>query len=128
MTITSHIRFIQQFDWTSEDNKHHISFAVTDMLNALKQGTLPFATATVPIDATFAETWCKLRIDNEYYCRNMSQAQMDRPVLGVWMPDETVLLIDGSHRYMARYWHSLPTIDYVLIAEGWQRFAKETKL
>ena len=129
MAVISRIAFIQIFDWESEDKKHKITFQVTDMLRAIVSGKLKAELVTSPIDANFAEQWCKLRIDNHYYCKNMAQKKMDEPVLGVWMDDNTVLLIDGSHRYMARYYAGYATVDYMLVAYGdWQGYAKETKL
>jgi hypothetical protein len=130
MVMTSYRigRLIQSFAWTSEDQKEHITFDVTAMLDAIRDKTLSVEAVTTALDANFAETWVTKRDLNNYYCRNMSLRQMKSPVLGVWMLDGSVLLIDGSHRYMARYYAGYTEIDYLLVAYGdWQGFAQITE-
>jgi hypothetical protein len=58
------------------------------------------------------------------HVRSMSATRRSMPVLGVWMPDLTVVLIDGGHRYMARVINGEAEITYNLIAEeDWKPYA-----
>lgn len=124
MSNKPHIIILEQFDWTSTDGKTSITFRITEMLGAIAAGQLKTDLITSPLDANFARQWLIKRDLNEYYCRNMSLRRLDQPVLGVWMPDKTVLLIDGSHRYMARYYSGQTTVDYHLVAlADWQSYA-----
>ena len=100
-------------------------FRVTEILDAIAKGGLKAQLITTAIDTTFVEDWLIKRELNMLLCHRMGVSRMAIPVLGVWMPDGTVLLIDGSHRYMAKYLNGDDTIDYMLIANGdWQRFAQ----
>ena len=119
------LRRLERFDWASPDGKTQARFNVTEMLNAIAKGKLKANRITARIDTTFVEDWLVKRELNMPLCHRMGISRMTIPVLGVWMPDSTVLLIDGSHRYMAKYLNGDDTIDYMLIANGdWQRFAQ----
>ena len=113
------------FDWVSPEGKTQVHFNVTEILEAIAEGSLKANRITTLIDTTFVEDWLVKRELNMPLCHRMGVSRMTIPVLGVWMPDGTVLLIDGSHRYMAKYLNGDDTIDYMLIANGdWQRFAQ----
>jgi hypothetical protein len=114
----------EQFDWLSPEGETSISFRVTAMLADITSGRLPAADVTTELSVEFADTWVSQRELNLEYVRGMSDARRNMPVLGVCMPDETVLLIDGSHRYMARRMHGDTTVDYKLVALGaWEPYA-----
>lgn len=115
---------IEYFDWTSPDGKTSITFRVTDMLNAISTGTLRAQRVTTRIDTEFVELWLVKRELSDRLIARMTPERRNEPVLGAWMPDGSVLLIDGSHRYMARYLEGLDEIDYNLIAyDDWQGYA-----
>lgn len=117
-------QFLQRFDWQSEDAGVSISFDVTAMLRDITAGRLVAELVTAPLDETFALTWVSKRDLNFSYCNTMSPVRRNIPVLGAWMPDGTVLLIDGSHRYWARYSRGENEIDYLLIREkDWKPYA-----
>ena len=119
------LRRLERFDWTSPDGNASARFRVTEILDAIAKGGLKAQLVTTAIDTTFVEDWLVKRELNMPLCHRMGVSRMTIPVLGVWMPDGTVLLIDGSHRYMAKYLNGDDTIDYMLIANGdWQRFAQ----
>jgi hypothetical protein len=108
---------IEVFDWTSEDGATHIHFRITEALLAIAQGTLHADAVETPTDEAFAREWLVQRGLNYRYCMTMSASRLAEPVLGVWMPDGTVLLIDGSHRYFARVLRKLPLVRYRIV--GW---------
>lgn len=115
---------IELFDWTSPDRETSIRFAVTSLSYAMANGQVPFEHVTTALDSEFARIWLPQRELNKDLCANMTKRRRDEPVLGAWMPDGTVLLIDGSHRYMARYLHHEETIDYYLVKYAdWKPFA-----
>ena len=119
------LRRLERFDWTSPDGNARARFRVTEILDAIAKGGLKAQLVTTALDTTFVEDWLVKRELNMPLCHRMGVSHMTIPVLGVWMPDGTVLLIDGSHRYMAKYLNGDDTIDYMLIANGdWQRFAQ----
>jgi hypothetical protein len=121
------LRRLEQFDWASPDGKTQATFNVTEMLSAITDGKLKANRITTRIDTTFVEDWLVKRELNMPLCHRMGVSRQAIPVLGVCMPDDSVLLIDGSHRYMAKYLNGDDTIDYMLVANGdWQRFATIT--
>lgn len=123
MPIIPIIRRTETFDWISEDAQTRVRFPITAMLAAMVDKTLNYETLTTRISATFVLAWLVSRVDTTNF-RPISEPRLGEPVLGAWMPDRSILLIDGSHRYYARYQRGLETIDYnVLLEEDWQRFA-----
>ncbi len=128
MKIIPILRHIETFEWTSEDEKTQISFEVTKMLDEIAAGRLKADHVTTEINETFITTWLSKRELNPLRIVSISRSRLDEPVLGVWM-DDAVLLIDGGHRYLARYALGLKTVDYLLVAESdWRPFSTETKL
>jgi hypothetical protein len=106
---------IQRFDWISEDKETEIHFMVTDLLDDMNSGAVAFERLQAPIDPDWAAAWLikrDLYLSRILAIRNIP-ALYQEPLLGVTMPNNTVLLIDGSHRYMARllegetmnFWH-----------------------
>ena len=119
--------FLQRFDWDSEDGKCHICFRVSEMLNAIAEGKLRYEEVRSPLDVVFARNWVSKRDIRLNRIMAMTTTELNSPVLGVWMPDGSVLLVDGSHRYMARYRLHRDYIDWHLIALGdWQAYATIT--
>lgn len=117
----------QQFDWTSPKSNCHVSFQVTRMLTDIASGKLPYDEITSPIDKDFALNWVNKRELNLRYIRNLTHWQLIKPVLGVWLPSGSVLLIDGSHRYMGLYLRGYKTIDnYIVGYVDWQPYATIT--
>jgi hypothetical protein len=118
---------VQLFDWQSEDNKCRITFDVTRMLCDIAIGKLPYESVTSLMDDNFARKWVLQRDIHPRRVATFTQAELDTPVLGVWMKDATVLLIDGSHRYAARWIKHLPLITWHLVAlADWQPYATIT--
>lgn len=121
------IGVIEQFDWTSPDECTRISFRVTAMLGDIAKGKLTVARVTTLIDTDFVDTWVAKRDLNMTHVAMMSNARLNVPVLGAVMPDEDVLLIDGSHRMMARRMRGETTIEYNLVApQDWLPYATIT--
>lgn len=121
------IGVIEQFDWTSPDERTRISFRVTAMLGDIASGKLRVKRITTYLDVDFADTWVAKRDLNPAHIAALSNARLNVPVLGVWMPDGDVLLVDGSHRYMARRLRGETLIDYYTVAlPDWQPYATIT--
>ena len=117
-------KILQTFDWTNEEGTVSISLDITRMLEAIDKGELQVEKLTALLDRSFAEMWISRRDINLSYVFNMSPLYRDKPVLGAWLPDETVLLIDGSHRYTRRYKDNLETVDYNLVSlNDWPKYA-----
>ncbi len=128
MKVTPILRRIETFEWMSEDGKTQTSFEVTKMLDEIAAGRLKVDHVTTEINEAFITTWLLKRDLNKFHVASISRPRLDEPVLGVWM-DDAILLIDGGHRYLARYAVGLRTVDYLLVAESdWRPFATETKL
>jgi hypothetical protein len=122
----------QRFDWTSEDGEVEITFQVSQMLVEMRANRLPYETLTTQLDREFAKRWLPERDLNFGYIQSLSPRgdakTYNAPVLGVRWIDDSVILIDGSHRYMARFLHSEPTIDYQIVAyKDWQPYATVTR-
>lgn len=123
------LKLIQFFDWQSADGKCQITFSVTRMLDDIISGKLATEVLVASLDTDFDSTWIVQRDLNAKHVMTImrDEATLNSPVLGVWMPNGSVLLIDGSHRYMARYLLHKPTIDYMLIAlNDWKPYATIT--
>lgn len=117
---------IETFNWTSEDGKTTIAFPVTKMLSEISVGRLKVDRVTTEISEPFIVNWLSKRELNLKHVSSLSLERLDEPVLGAWMADD-VLLIDGSHRYLARYVMGFKTIDYLLVSEpDWRPFVTET--
>jgi len=115
---------IEVFDWTSEDTRTTIRFSVSEMLTQIARRALPCREITTPIDANWATTWLPKRDPKIEYAMGLSPERAAEPVLGVWMPDETVLLIDGTHRYMNRFMWGHDTIDWLVVTDpDWRAYA-----
>lgn len=117
---------LKRFDWTAENGQCHITFAVTEMLSAIADGKLPYDAVTSPIDWEFVQTWIVKRdiFVSKVRAIMRDKVALDKPVLGAYTPNNTVLLIDGSHRYMARYMLDRSTIDYHIVRQDfWTIFA-----
>ncbi len=108
-------RPIEMFQYNGDGPAPPMLFRVSALAHKLIAGEVGFIHVTSPIDKEFATKWITQRDLNMTYVHNMPPLWLDDPVLGVEMPDNTVLLIDGSHRYMARYLAKLPTIDYFIV-------------
>lgn len=106
---------VEIFDWTNEEETLFISFCVTDILNQIRNKTLKHQSITTEIDKNFAPRWLMHRDLNFSYIHSLSNSRLSEPVLGVTMPDSTVLLIDGAHRYMARLMKGETLIDMNLV-------------
>jgi hypothetical protein len=118
------IERIEVFDWTSPDEVTSVHFPITIMLRAIAKGQVPYERITAQLDPEFARIWISRRDINIPYCLALPKKRRDEPVLGCWMADDTVLLVDGSHRYMARYLRKETTIDYIILKEvDWKPFA-----
>lgn len=101
--ITATLRQLQVFEWSSEDGKEKYKFYVTLMLDAMKEGKLPFYEVCSLLDKEWAATWLPHRDLNQRLVASMDHKRLNEPLLGVEMPrDRSVLIIDGSHRYAAR--------------------------
>jgi hypothetical protein len=120
---------VEEFSWTNEEGDLSITFHVTELLFAISQGKVQVEPVRTPLDTTFAERWLSQRSLSYATIATLSRQRMDEPVLGVGMPDGTVLLIDGSHRYMARHLKGLPTVDYNIVWQPstWLPYATITK-
>ena len=117
----------QKFDWTSPDETVQISWPITRMLYDIGNGKLKFQAVVAEIDKDFVENWLVKREPDMEYVRSLPDAQLIVPVLGAWMPRKSVVLIDGTHRYMARYLQKRKTIPYILLAvEDWLPYATIT--
>jgi hypothetical protein len=115
----------ETFSWKSPDGKTSGTFDVTRMLRDIEMRQLSFDNIMTQLDKNFAETWVAKRDINMEYCIQMSLKRRNTPVLGVWMPDGSVLLIDGSHRYMSRFLFDEPTVEYNIVRYPlWRPYAK----
>ena len=115
---------IELFDWTSPDEQTTIQFRVTEMLFAIGLGKLQAEHVTTVLDRKFCEEWLSKRELDVVYAQSLSPERLQVPVLGAWMPDQTVTLIDGGHRYLSLYLKQHIYIDYLLVAlEDWQPYA-----
>lgn len=119
---------IEIFDWTSEDQSQRLRFYVSEMREAIAQGRLKYETLEAYLDPEWLKTWLLQRDLDIQYCFTLAKLpeRLKKPLLGVRMEDQTILLIDGSHTYMARYlancqsclWH---IVDLPL----WKAFSEE---
>jgi hypothetical protein len=110
------LRKVEIFQWDGDGNDRPPQhFYVTALLEAIKSYSVPAERISTYLDRAFAEKWVAGRALHMDYVRSMTEEQRKAPVLGVRMPDGGVLLIDGSHRYMACYLAGDETIDYVLV-------------
>jgi hypothetical protein len=132
--LRSSPRFSQRFEiftWRSPDDETELTFAVTPLLSALKRGVVPYDLVHAILDREWAATWLVQRDLNLSFVKRLAQNRPARyydPVLGITMKNGSVLLIDGSHRYMAHYLNGEETIDYHIIPHGsWSSFANTTK-
>jgi hypothetical protein len=118
---------VEQFAWASFDGKTTICFPVTRMLADIASGTLPYDKIETALDIKWAREWLSQRELNYDYCRQLSPARLDEPVLGVWMPRGAVLTIDGGHRYAERLRRRFSHIRFhVIAAEHWIPYATIT--
>jgi hypothetical protein len=118
-------RLVEMFEWNNEDGKTRIKFAVTDMLNAIEAGRLPYKNITVPIDAP----WVLKRLPERdlvmSYVNQIKAPRIDEPCLSVHMPEDCAILIDGSHRYMAQILQRKNSVTHRLIAlDYWKPYAQ----
>jgi hypothetical protein len=119
----------EAFTWESEDKSRSIRFDITTMLAAIAHGVLPYGKCETELDREFAREWLPLRdLDMDRLVALQTDPKLHEPCLGVRMIDDTVLLIDGSHRYMARYLLNLPDVLYHIIEyNDWQPYATVLK-
>ena len=118
---------VEVFDWTSPDEKTNIRFHITEMQFAIQEGRLIGEHVMAKLDGEFARRWLTLRELNMNYVRNLPPERILNPVFGAQMPDpeHSVVLIDGSHRYMRRYLDGNYTVPYLLFTEEqWKPFAE----
>ena len=114
----------QVFSWTDPDGTRTIDFYIDPLLTGIIDGSIPFDTAEVVIDPVWVKEWLVKRDLDPVHLGSLTDDQIDTPVLGAWMEDGSVLLIDGSHRYMARYILAKPTVRYFLLGkDAWQKHA-----
>lgn len=121
--------FEQVFTWNDPSGKRALDFFIEPLLVGIYAGSIPYEELEVTLDPTWVGEWLVKRELDLVHVAALTQAQIDVPVLGAWMDDGSVLLIDGGHRYMARYLHRLPTVTYHILAEAsWRKHAIITKL
>lgn len=114
----------EQFDWESNDKQTTMSFPVTHMLQAIKSGKLKAQRTIAAMDLDFAFNVVSKRDIRNSVINNMTNLRYNEPVLGVWMPDQSVILVDGSHRYMARALNHEQEITYdLLLMPDWMPYA-----
>ena len=117
----------EQFDWESESGKINIVFNVTALLSAVAAMAIPFEKIKTPLDRNFAREWLPKRGLEMDRVRTMTPKRMAEPVLFACMLNLTVLLIDGTHRYYARYLRGKPDVRGILLQPAvWGPFAKIT--
>jgi len=118
---------IQVFDWTSPDGKQSIKFNATEMLRAVKRGELKHSCVLVHLDRKWVEEWVlphSIDPQGMEYIKTMTEAQMSKPILAVEMADHGVLVIDGRHRYVARYLANKPYVTMMVVYHPrWHRYA-----
>lgn len=112
---------LETFDWTAPDNSCQIHLDITSMLAEISAGRLSYRLIKAPLDPDFANDWLLQRIDDLSYMQGLTYARLQVPVLGVDLPDNTVLLVDGAHRYIARLiahyttvWHRIVRLPHWL--------------
>lgn len=106
----------QIFTWKSPDEKTEIRFAVSDILAAMAAGNIAYETITTPVEKSFARFLAASREPDRAYAERLSEDAYNEPVLFVLLPEGSHLLIDGTHRYYAKYLRALPTIDAFVVA------------
>lgn len=121
---------IQHFTWNDPDSPRQIEFYVTEMIEAMLLGELPYEKCRAALNAEWAAEWLPQRDLNMNYVRSIAEPKLSTPMLGVRLndADDSVLIIDGSHRYMARYLAKKE--DYLLMIipyPAWRRYSKETR-
>lgn len=118
----------QVFTWLDPDNAAVWAFDVQGLQDALEANLLSFSTFNVPIDFEWARTWLPKRITDETLCQTMPDDRRREPILAVWLTAKgikgQVLIIDGSHRYMANVLAGAKSIWHnVVHFPDWQAFA-----
>jgi hypothetical protein len=115
---------LERFDWQSPDASASMTIKVTEMLADIAAHKLVYEAVTTHVDDKFAHTWLTQRSLNMHHIKRLTPERLAQPVLGITMPDATVLLIDGSHRYAARWIKHMPTVDYHLVRDPlWRPYA-----
>lgn len=113
------------FSWVSMNGTEELHFRTTIMKRFLDANP-EFAKGcrfTTEMDGDFAEHVGKFNGLEEDHFNTVTPYRLDEPVLGCIMPDGTVLLVDGSHRYYMRYLRGCDTVEYYLFPqELWARF------
>lgn len=123
------LTFAEVFTWTAPDNTQTIYFSIDPLLAGIANGTIPYDSVEAVLDQGWVNAWLVQRELNMRHVSALTQEQIDEPVLGAWMDGGSVLLIDGSHRYMARFLRGLPTVRWHILHQAeWKRYATITQL
>ncbi len=67
------------------------------------------------IDPEFVDFVKKGRGIEEHHLPKVKENTLDEPLLGVWMPDESCLTVDGHHRIVARHHLGLDYADIIIL-------------
>jgi hypothetical protein len=118
------IKMGEVFTWTPDNGKCTVLFMVSSILEAIRRKKIRHKRALTPLDSDFAVGVLTKRELDLDWIHNMSETRLEEPVLCAYWHDGTVILIDGSHRYMALYLAQKPTIScYLIDYEDWQPYA-----
>lgn len=115
----------EKFDWISPDEPKQFTFDTSAILQAIELGALNPRRFIVALDKQFARETLPLRGLDVSYAQSLSKTRAAEPVLGVITSMHrdlpTILLIDGTHRYYARYLRNKPDVRY--LAFSWQELS-----
>lgn len=112
------------FDWTSEDKTSNFSIDVTRLNSMILAGQISCQKITAVVDDNFVRNHLFAREPNAKTVSMVmdDKLRLDVPVLGLWY-GPSIILADGTHRYIARWLRHLPTIDYILVEDPlWRQF------
>ena len=113
---------IEIFYWTHRDKSISISFFINEILFDISAKSLPYEEVLVEIEEDFAKNTLMKQDYDLLHCLSLSEERLKEPVIGCYWADNSVILIDGTHRYIRHYMDRRKTIVYRLIKyQDWQR-------
>ncbi len=111
------------FSHIDEDTGAQTHYAISTMIAWIKSHWAEVEKVTVPIETAAAEMIRQYRGIEQHRLNPLLTVENPDPVIFVTMADDTHLLVDGSHRYVAMYAQRKPHLRaFVLTWEQAQQF------
>lgn len=114
-----------EISFTHQDAKtgRYTSFAVTRMTKFIELNRDKVKLYKVPVYVEFAAYIKDNRGVEIHRLLSILDAEHIDPIIMLRMPDDSCLIVDGNHRYMAAAMAKMQFIDaYILEADQWEAF------